>query len=177
MRTRCTCTTASGGDLRRWFLPVTVLLTAAVLMVGACSPAENVEGGDDSTALTYAVCMREQGVDDYPDPVDIDGEWMSRLPDDFDLEAPGFSAAERVCNSQQSGSGSSSPEDQQEVAEGLEAALEFAACMRDQGIDFPDPVVEEDGFSGPAGPLDDDVEGFDEASESCEEKVGATTTP
>jgi hypothetical protein len=55
----------------------------------------------------------------------------------------------------------------------LESRREFAACMRDQGLDFPDPVRDQDGgVSGPAGPLDGDWEAFEAARRNCEAETG-----
>ena len=66
-----------------------------------------------------------------------------------------------------------SPEEQEALEAEMEAMLEFAACMRDQGVDFPDPVLDDSGISGPAGPLDGDWDSFNEAREICEEATGA----
>lgn len=40
------------------------------------------------------------------------------------------------------------PSGEEELAIDEEKALEFAACMREQGIDFPDPVVDSEGNVG-----------------------------
>jgi len=50
-----------------------------------------------------------------------------------------------------------------------EALIEFAACMRDQGMDFPDPTVDENGY--PRFDFDDpesiDQDAMFEAGEEC----------
>jgi hypothetical protein len=57
--------------------------------------------------------------------------------------------------------------------EELERAREFAACMREQGIDFPDPERDDQGaISGPAGPPDGDWEAFETAREICTAETG-----
>jgi hypothetical protein len=62
--------------------------------------------------------------------------------------------------------------DPEQEAEMREQLLEFAECMRDHGIDMPDPVFEDNGrvtMSAEAGerfePGDD--EAFEAASEEC----------
>ena len=65
-----------------------------------------------------------------------------------------------------------------------EAALAFAACMRDQGLDFPDPTINADGsvdFFGGGGPPQGDgaqQEGLPEALEVCGDLIaGASFLP
>lgn len=59
-----------------------------------------------------------------------------------------------------------------------EAALEFAQCMRDEGLDFPDPTVDADGAVSfdiqPGGATEDLTAGFDTCSELIE---GASFLP
>jgi hypothetical protein len=57
--------------------------------------------------------------------------------------------------------------------EELDRAREFAACMREQGIDFPDPDRDEEGaISGPAGPVNGNQAAFDAAQKICEAETG-----
>lgn len=101
-------------------------------------------GGADSTGelgLEFAECMRANGVEDFPDPdvsggltidaianrtsVDTDSaQFDQALTACKDLQPAGFTGTERT------------PEQQQ-------AALEFAQCIRDNGVpDFPDPTTD-----------------------------------
>ena len=74
------------------------------------------------------------------------------------------------------------PEDTTELEDRF---LEFAQCMRDQGVDLPDPDFSEGLFGGPGGPfgdVDPNDPDFVEASEACSYLFeglipGATTTP
>ena len=54
-----------------------------------------------------------------------------------------------------------------------EALIEFAACMRDQGMDFPDPVVDANGY--PRFDFEDpesiDQEAMFEAGEGCRDLI------
>ena len=56
-------------------------------------------------------------------------------------------------------------------------ALQFATCMRDQGIDLPDPTVDADGnveFVPPPGFQPGDLEDILDASENCQEFLEGT---
>ncbi len=88
----------------------------------------------------YAECMRENGVGEFPDPdpsgeLTIDGvlngssldpstrTWKQAIAACQDLQPPGFTGDDEV------------------TAEEQELRLEFAQCMRDNGVeDFPDPA-------------------------------------
>lgn len=123
----------------------------AVIGVGCSTTADN--SGRATTAATardkastFASCMRDNGVREFPDPgpsgeltidaiangssVDTSSAAFSRaLTACKDLEPPGFTGTKR------------SPQQQ-------ETALRFAQCIRDNGVrDFPDPT--------PEGPLVD----------------------
>jgi hypothetical protein len=133
--------------------------------------------GGNSTASThekavkFAECMRASGVSAFPDP-DASGELTidavangSSLDTDSaafehalsackDLEPPGFTGHER------------SPEQQK-------AALEFAQCMRDNGVeDFPDPapdapLIDTNRIPSAAGRGALSIPGFQAATEKC----------
>ena len=131
--------------MRRRLRPLAALAMVALIGAG-CSdePAEN--GSADNTnagyenAVKFSECMRDNGVSEFPDPdasgeLTIDGvlngssldpstpAWKSATSACKDLQPPGFTGDEDV-----------SPEEQ-------ERRLEFAQCMRDNGVeDFPDPA-------------------------------------
>ena len=56
-----------------------------------------------------------------------------------------------------------------------EQMLEFAKCMREHGVDFPDPVFSGDGasiqVSGEAA-IGPDGDGMTEAQEACQTELG-----
>jgi hypothetical protein len=84
-------------------------------------------------AVKFSVCMRENGVSDFPDPNALGdfpsfgisvspAEWKKALGACKELQPPGSLSAKL------------SPKQ-------LSAALKFAQCMRENGVkDFPDPV-------------------------------------
>jgi len=157
------------------------VIAAFVLLVAACAPDQ--PGGDEAgipgeeVELAHAQCMRDHGID-WPDPEFVDGEWELRLDDDFDLESPAYKAAEEECASvreeaQPEAGDDINPDDRAQLEDEMDRMLEFAACMRDQGIDFPDPVMDDNGnISGPAGPMDGDWDAFEAAQQTCEDQTG-----
>jgi hypothetical protein len=152
---------------------LTALALAAVagLLLAACGGSDSPqvanlgnttaapEGEDDTSGeetdpqeaiLAFTRCMRENGVD-VPDP-DFSGDggggprFRARPGGgDFDPNDPDFQAAQEKCRSHLEGiQGRFDPESREAFQD---AALEFAQCMRDQGIDVPDP----DFSQGPGG--------------------------
>jgi hypothetical protein len=121
---------------------------AMVALIGAgCSnaPAENDNAGNTNAAhrekaAKFAECMRDKGVKEFPDPdasgeLTIDGvlngssldpsspAWKQAIGACKELEPPGFTGDHHVSAGEQ------------------EARLEFAQCIRENGVeDFPDPT-------------------------------------
>ena len=95
--------------------------------------------------LEFAQCMREEGIY-FPDPTfDIDGN-----PQFDNLEIENEEEFERAFENCEDILRNALPEqfdlDPEVEAALVDASLEFAQCMRDQGIDFPDPKPGEFGF-------------------------------
>ena len=127
--------------------PLAVLAMVALIGAG-CSNASSENGSSGGSrkvtnrdkAVKFAECMRDNGVSEFPDPdasdgLTIDGvvngssldpstaAWKAAIAACKDLQPPGFT-----------GGGKRSAERQ-------EAALEFAQCIRENGVkDFPDPI-------------------------------------
>ena len=166
--------------MRRTY-PARTAIAAFVLLIAACAPDQ--PAGDETglpgeeAELAHAQCMRDHGID-WPDPEFVDGEWELRLDDDIDLESPEYKAAEAECaqvrQEAQPEAHDMNPEERAHLEEEMDRALGFAACMRDQGLEFPDPVMDDNGnISGPAGPMDGDWDAFEAAKAVCEEQAGA----
>jgi len=136
-----------GAHLRRAGRPLAALAVAALLSAG-CSNAPAATAGSSvgsnnaatrQQAVKFAQCMRANGVRGFPDPdasgtLTIDGVANGSSLDPSsaaferaiaackDLEPPGFTGHKRSAQEQ-------------------EAALKFAQCIRDNGVqDFPDPT-------------------------------------
>jgi hypothetical protein len=121
-------------------------LAAALVMTG-CGGEEPTETGaakpaTQSQAMRFSACMRDNGVEGFPDPdasgeLTIDGvvngssldtegaAWKEAIRACKDLEPSGFTGRRRSAGEQ-------------------DRALAFADCIREHGVeDFPDPVVGE----------------------------------
>jgi hypothetical protein len=128
-------------------------------------------------ALDFARCMRAHGVD-MPDPeVDDQGRIKLRIgaggagkrPDPGKLEA-----AQKACGSLMGGGDGDRQIDPAE----RDAMVAFARCMREHGIDMPDPtgdglVVRRDGAGGP----DPESAEFQAAEKACEHHLGKLGRP
>jgi hypothetical protein len=135
---------------RRSPLAALVLIAMAVL-VGACgssAPASSGTGSSNGTnnpaanaqkAVKFAECMRSNGVSGFPDPsasgsFTIDGVVNGSS---LDPNTPAFKQALIACRDLEPAGFTGSTRS----AEQTQAALEFAKCIRANGVkDFPDPA-------------------------------------
>ncbi|MCP4967763.1 MAG: hypothetical protein GY926_21330 [bacterium] len=174
---------------------LTVVATALLLVLGACGGdtadtttptlptlSEDTAAADTMTATEvdpeeafqeYSACMREQGIE-MPDPesggdtgtISIEGG-----PGDFDFTA--FKEAAAECGRSLDavfGEFEMSPEQE---AERMDQELAFAQCMRDEGVDWPDPDTSDGGMMVEI-PSDIDPEQMNEAMQTCSESVYGT---
>ena len=168
----------------------------ATLDVGSASgegPSEAVTEDAEQAMLEYTQCLREQGLN-VPDPeFDEDGrivvqqstggggaeggdEGAGAQPERFTPDA--FAEAQKVCGDPpKEAMPEFSPEDQSAMQD---AALEFAQCMREHGIDMPDPQIDGDGGvmmqrAGEVGDINDP--GFQAAQEKCQEAFADLPAP
>jgi hypothetical protein len=119
------------------------------------------EQDQQEAALEFARCMREHGVD-MPDPVNGRFEFRGGPRDQRKLEE-----AQQAC--QHILRDAAPPVDEEQEAEMREAALDFAKCMRQHGVDMPDPTFPEGGgvrMRMPEGAEDDPQ--FEQAQKVCE---------
>jgi hypothetical protein len=147
---------------RRWRPRLAVLVTTLTLVpaVAACGDGGNNSGGVASlsgankattttsagpaskqeaqqAAIEFARCMRQQGID-MPDPQFSGNKIRQDLnagPGSKGAGDPKFKAAQQACNKYLPNGGQPTmpnPQQQQQL-------LAFARCMRQHGIDMPDP--------------------------------------
>lgn len=142
----------------------------------AASDGEEQEKSADEQALEFVECMREHGVD-MPDPeVDEDGGARFRAGpdgmDDVDPEAV-EKAMEECEELRPAGGRAASPEDRAEMEEKM---LALAECMREEGVDMPDPDFSKGGGGFRIGGDDADLDMSDpevqDALEACSDEVG-----
>jgi hypothetical protein len=139
---------------------------------GAAPPATEAEGVDD--LASWAACMRDNGID-MPDP-DPDGK-LNGAPEieKGSPEAALYDQAEQACGPIDAFSGDSEPPEPMSDAE-LEQWLDWAACMRDQGVDMQDPDPE---TNMPPEPVRDPTLApglVDGAMEACTDSLPASAT-
>jgi hypothetical protein len=181
--------------------------------------AQSDEGDNEDELLDWVECMRDEGID-IPDPTrDENGDLVIEGPgirlgggdgttfndEADDDEGPAFDpeemdAAMETCGEPPAlGPNDLSEEDRQAQEE---AALEFAECMRDEGIeDFPDPDFSDMGpggapetneqesgdegggdgdpqvYLGPFGEIDMDDPEVAAAFEACQDVLGGPELP
>jgi hypothetical protein len=135
-------------NMTRKLRPLAALATVALIGAG-CSNEPAEDGGAANAnahyekAVKFSECMRDNGVSEFPDPdasgqLTVDGVvngssidpsapvWEQAMSSCKDLQPPGFTGDEDVS------------------AEEQDVRLEFAQCMRDNGVeDFPDPAEDE----------------------------------
>ena len=126
----------------------------AVASLGDAEAGAGEEADADTAAksfedamLDFAECMREQGID-MPDPSTRSGGGSSEMvvvdpgvgDGGVDLDEEQFSAAEKQCGHLMEGvMPDLSPEEMDRMQDEM---LAFARCMRDHGIDMPDPEAD-----------------------------------
>jgi hypothetical protein len=142
------------------------------------STASNSNGDDDpgEVALAWAKCMREQGID-VPDP-EVDENGRVRVMIQGRRAAEGvqddtFEKAREECGSPFGDAGP--PQlSEEERAQMQETMLEFAACMREHGVDMPDPDFSGGGgrFGFGGANIDPQSSTFQKAQEACQDIIG-----
>jgi hypothetical protein len=145
----------------------------------SATPAADTSGGTtgaepedfQQAALEFTQCMRDHGID-MPDPDFSEGRVGVQIggpESDIDPSDPDFQAAQEECGEiLESARPQLSEEDQQAFQD---AFLEYAQCMRDHGIDMPDPDFSEGGggvrIGGPDSDFDPNDPDFRAADEEC----------
>jgi hypothetical protein len=176
-----------------------VVATAALLALAACSDGSDGDGvaslggdqaaggaspspsvSDEEAAQAFAECMRENGIEDFTDPqIDEEGGIEFSVGGgggESDGPQPGdreeLDAAMQACEDllpEGTGPDSISPEEEAELQD---AFLEYAKCMRDHGIEMPDPDFSDGGVTIGGGDVDPNSEVFQEADEACNHLLG-----
>lgn len=141
---------------------------------GAGSANPDAFDSPGEAALAFAQCMRDEGVEDFPDP-QIDGGRVQISPGGIDPDDPDVQAAQETCSPLLE-QGGDVEIDEERSAEVQAAALAFAECMRSHGIDFPDPQVDGGRVligGGPGAEFDPNSVEFQDALAACEAEVPA----
>ncbi|KAA9153808.1 hypothetical protein FPZ12_033740 [Amycolatopsis acidicola] len=121
------CGSKDGGD------------KVASLSSPATTTSAQQGGTDEDKALAYAKCMREHGVN-MPDPETGGGGIGITIPDGTDKSTA--DAADAACKSLLPNGGTAAPVS----AEDLDKQRKVAQCLREHGVDVPDPTAEDPGI-------------------------------
>jgi hypothetical protein len=139
------------------------------------SPDAAAASGEE-TLLEFAACMRDNGIDDFEDPTfgadgtpefNLRGAGSGAEADRDEMRAA-FEACQVHLEGLAFGPGSV------DVTEVEDTLVDFAACMRDNGYDMPDPDLSNFGQGGGeggglfGGQLDREDADFISALEECE---------
>jgi hypothetical protein len=157
------------------------LLALSALALAACgedapSAAGSAESKDKmrQAELKFASCMRDNGVD-MPDPSAEGGKRVFKVGGDSGISKEKFETATKACEKYRKDLRPQlSEEDQQEFKE---QALAHSRCMREHGIDFPDPTFDAEGgakirINAGDGKLNPEDPKFKAAEEACGHLMG-----
>jgi hypothetical protein len=160
--------------MRTHILMAALLAASALAACGndPAEPAANREREMRDAQLEFAKCMREHGVD-MPDPKP--GARGIQLTEPKNTSPLKMRDADRACHKYLDKIKPPELSDEQQK-KFQEAALAHARCMREHGIDFPDPTFGENGQAtirlgkGKSGldPLDPK---FKDAEKACQSKL------
>jgi hypothetical protein len=153
---------------------IAALLTVSALALVACgedptggAPTADQEQKMRDAQLAFARCMREHGIDmDDPKP----GERGIRLAIPKGVSPEEAEDANQACRKHLDAI--KPPElSEEKEKQARDAALAHARCMREHGIDFPDPTIGENGKAtiriGKDSNIEPDDPKFQKAQEAC----------
>lgn len=132
---------------------------------------------DEEALLAFAACMRENGVGTFPDPsLSADGSVSFGTGGGStpfgDVDNATAEAAVNACIGELEGAAFAPGGSAFDITEMRDAMVEFAQCMRDNGIDFDDPILSDvfsDGeLQNPFGALDTDDPKIAAVVEECQ---------
>ena len=126
----------------------------------------NASSDRQDALLAYARCMRENGAD-VPDPQDGGMVITPGSGPQTAAERRRFDRAHERCAEHLENARPPELSEEQQ-AELQEAALKHARCMREHGIDIPDPQFEGGGARIDLGELNPNDPDFREAEKACE---------
>jgi hypothetical protein len=167
---------AAGGPRRRWrAAQALAVIAAAGLVAAGCGGSDEGGGGggseasaDSDPAVAYAECMRENGVPEFPDPVN--GQLQLQAGSGLDPDSPEFKRAQEACQDlAPAGAEAGGGPDADLQAQ----VLDYAKCIRENGVpEFPDPDFSGGGVVMQLPPgVDENSEQFQSAQQACQDKA------
>jgi hypothetical protein len=178
-------TTDMKGTMNRKLWPLAAIALAALIGPGCGQDSDGAGSGGDAAAnqteaLKFAECMRDNGVSEFPDPpaeggLTIDGvlngsgldpegpAWKTAIGACKDLQPAGFTGDHEVSDSER------------------ESRLAFAQCIRDNGVaDFPDPADDQPLINTnviPSAATDAGMSALNAAMQACRDQAPAGVGP
>jgi hypothetical protein len=133
--------------------PLILAAVAAALALGACGGSGNDNGSGGSGqnredkafqgALKFAKCMREHGID-MPDPQRVGSGGIKQTLNGRPGSEAKMKVAQDACQKYMQIGGGKAPSAAQ-MAKVKDATLAYAKCMRQHGVDMPDPKFSSSG--------------------------------
>jgi hypothetical protein len=131
--------------------PLILAAVTAALALGACGSSGDGSGPASGSkrdkafdgALKFSQCMREHGID-MPDPQRVGTGGIKITGPKLALNSPKMKSAQSACQKYMDKGGGETV-DPAKRAQLQEAALNYARCMRQQGVDMPDPQMSGNG--------------------------------
>jgi hypothetical protein len=159
---------------------VAALAATASLVVAGCggdteTPAasgskQGIDAASKKAMLQFAQCMRDHGVN-MPDPTFSEGGARVTMHQEKGSDPDKQREAEKACQKYQD-QVKPPPMSEEQEKKMKQAALKNAQCMRDHGIDFPDPQFGEGGRMtqkiGPSSGIDPQSQKFQDAMKACQ---------
>lgn len=157
--------------------------SVASLESGSEDPSLNADDGDpmadsEEAMLAFVQCLRDQGIDVADPTVDADGN-LQLPPIEFTVEGDDAGAEPQmsefedlIAPCEEILAGVVTTGSPQGATEFEDALLEYAQCMRANGIDMPDPDLSSGGGVIDLGTQDSDDTSFAAADEVCREVLG-----
>jgi hypothetical protein len=169
---------APDGRRRRWrAAQALAVIAAAGLVAAGCGGSDEGGGGNGSEAgaasdpaVAYAECMRENGVPEFPDPVNGQLQLQATPGSGLDPNSPEFKRAQKACQdlapAGAEAGASPDPDLQAQV-------LDYAKCIRKNGVpEFPDPDFSGGGVIMQLPPgVDQNSEQFQSAQQACQDRA------
>jgi hypothetical protein len=142
------------------------------------SPRPRASVDPEEAFLRFAQCMREHGVEVSDPQQSEEGGGVIEIGAGEDIDPHDLQEAHAACRHLMPRGTEEGPNlSPQERARIRDQMVRFAECMRDQGIDFPDPVERDGGiFFGPDADLSPDDPVVQEAQEACDRSLPGDIT-
>jgi hypothetical protein len=163
------------------------VVVVGALALGACGSSNDGAGTGASKqpasrqdkafdgAVKFAQCMREHGID-FPDPQrGANGLVRMMGPKNLNPNDPKLKSANSECQKFLQAGGGPAP-DAATQAKARDAFVKFAQCMRQHGVDIPDPKSSGGGLTfqiGGKGGLNPQSPKFKAADKVCHSLLGA----